>query len=136
METKNIIPNYEEMEFFKYYEISKHMVKFKTYFCEQYIRMFICKDTKNVWLAGIIKNMNDRYEEENGCYLIERFKVELPCRGIIQAMSRWQEDGSNWDNYQAYSLFKAYDILDNTFGIILENPFEQHEYEEWANAHS
>lgn len=127
---------FKDMDFLSWYEITSFMPKFDTYFSDQYIKMFVCKDTKNNWIAGIVKDRDIEYEEAIGTFLIERCDVPPEIHSIMGMLKHWQEDGSCWDGYETESLMAAYDTLDGTFGIYFEDSNEQEEYNKWLEEHS
>ena len=90
-----------------------------------YEKVYICPDTRNWWIVGIQKDINDKYEKEEGTWLCERADIAYStekCRPLYLGMDYVKKaleefDGSCWDNFEASSLEEAIEQIDGGFGI-------------------
>lgn len=120
-----------KLEFGKYTDITNFAKKVDPSMYDMYEKIYICPDTNNWWVAMIQKDVDENYDECPGAYLIERNNPDYPNYGkcpnsvfvapeshVRQVLEDW--DGSCWDNYQAYSLHEAIEVVDGGWGIIPE----------------
>lgn len=110
-------------EFGKYTEITD--LAFETnpnYKNEGYIRFFICPDVWDFWFVRILKDTNEEYETEEGCFLLERNKIEMSRKGENLTVSKvkqiiLEDDGGNWDMMESHDLQELIKEIDGAFGI-------------------
>lgn len=71
------------MEFAKYYHVTKTMNKMinddllYSHKGSRIKEIYICRDTNDMWVARIYENLNSDFDYEEGCYLLEREKIDL-----------------------------------------------------------
>lgn len=112
-----------KFEFAKYTEITDLAFKVNpSYKKDGYIRFFICPDVWDFWLCRILTNTNEEYEYEEGCFLLERNKIEMSKKAedlTIQKVKSiiLEDDGSNWDIQSSYDIEKLIEMIDGGFGI-------------------
>lgn len=110
-------------EFAKYTEITDYALKVNPeYEKSGYVRFFICPDVWDFWFVRILKDVNEDYEKEEGCFVLERNKVEMNTKGERLTLSKlhniiMEDDGDNWDMQSGYDIEKLIDMLDCGFGI-------------------
>ena len=122
-----------KLEFGKYTEVTKRAKEFNKEFFNENERVFICPDVHNFWIAKILVGINEDYEEQEDCVLIERNNIDevnvkylkMPHRLsddelIDLILNIDSEDGSNWDVLECDSIEDAIEQLSDGFGIILE----------------
>lgn len=90
-----------------------------------YEKVYICPDTRNWWIVGIQKDINDEYEKEEGTWLCERANVDYPTEKCTQkylnkkcvegVLAEW--DCCCWDNFEVSTLEEAIEQIDGGFGI-------------------
>lgn len=111
-----------KFDFAKYYDISKLALEVNPDMYKDYERVFICVDTHTFWLARLMADTNEDYEQEEGTYLLERNNVEkdfkaqkLTFMELVKILE--EDDGSNWDTTECHDADDAVDMLDDGFGI-------------------
>jgi len=123
-----------KIEFGKYTEVTKRAKEFDKEFFNEYERVFICPDVHNFWIAKILVGINEDYEEQEDCVLIERNNIDevsakhlkmphgLSDNELIDVVLKADsEDGSNWDVLECDSVEDAIEELSDVFGVILED---------------
>ena len=111
-----------EFEFAKYTEITDLAFEHGTGY-KGYVRFFICPDVHDTWFCRILENTNSEYDTEEGSFLLERNNIPNEYKGQELTVDRvvdiiQEDDGSNWDYQQAYSVDELIDMLDDGFGIL------------------
>lgn len=118
-----------KLEFGKYTEITNFAKKVNPEMFDQYLKVYICPDTLNWWLAMIQEGVDEDYNEAPGLYLIERANPDYPnedrCNDLYLNEDVVKQvlidfDGCLWDNKQTVSLEEAIEIISDIFGIIPE----------------
>lgn len=110
-------------EFAKYTEITDFAFKVNPNYKEEgYIRFFICPDVWDFWFVRILEGYNKDYEKEEGCYVLERNKIEMDRKGENLNLSKLkklilEDDGSNWNLEESFDINELIDMIDGGFGI-------------------
>ena len=88
-----------------------------------YVRVFLCPDTDNVWLSRIMADTNAEYKHCVGCYIVEREKIEsdqkhqdLTRRRALKILRN--DDFDNWDFTAHTSLADAIKVIDGGYGVL------------------
>lgn len=113
-----------EFEFAKYTEITDLAFKINpNYKKENYVRFFICPDVWDFWFVRILEGYNKEYEQEKGCYLLERNNIpkdnksdKLTLQKVRKIIE--EDDGQNYDIEESYDLNELIEMLDDGFGIL------------------
>ena len=71
------------MEYAKYYDVSKlvdEMQEKEEIYSypvgdDKFKGVYVCMDTKDFWISRILKGYNEKYEENENTYLVERNKI-------------------------------------------------------------
>lgn len=110
-------------EFAKYTEVTElaHKVN-PAYKSNNYSRVFLCSDTKGVWLSRILEGVNGDYESCEGVYLVERDYIEHNRKHEKLSLARAQQilvddEFENWDYVECGSLEDALEVIDGGYGI-------------------
>ena len=110
-------------EFAKFTEVTSLAHKVNSeYKSNNYTRIFLCPDVKDIWLARILEGYNKDYEQEIGSFILERNKVDLAIprllnENIAQCILE-EDDFSNWDYYCFKSMEECIEALDDGYGIL------------------
>lgn len=113
-----------EFEFAKYTEITDLAFEVNPdYKNDGYVRFFICPDVHDFWFVRILEGYNAEYEKEDGCFVLERNNIRKNSRQEVLTISKvkkiiQEDDGSNWDIEQAYSVEELIEMIDDGFGIL------------------
>jgi len=111
-------------EFAKYTEITDFAHKHNPEYAKNgYVRVFICADVNDFWLARILANTNEDYEHEEGCFLLERDKIPMEQKGEKLSWSKVRkivenDEFENWDVEESDDIKELIEMLDDGFGII------------------
>lgn len=120
------------MEYLKpliYTEVTEFAFRTNPHYKESgYIQIFICPDVKNDWLARILPNVNDDYEEEEGKFMVER--IDIP-KNVMYSDFMKNDDFSNYDHYCCDSLEEAHQVLHGGFGLVLASSDRYWEKKRW-----
>ena len=113
-----------EFQFARYTEITDLAFEVNPdYKKESYIRFFICPDVWDFWFIRVLEGYNEQYEKQDGCFLLERNKIEMNTKGekltkqkVIKIIQ--DDDGSNWDIKQYFDIKDLIDDIDDSYGIL------------------
>ncbi len=111
-------------EFAKYTEITDYALKHNPeYEKNGYIRFFICPDVNDFWLVRIMKDTNEQYEREEGCFLMERDKIQKDEKGQNLSLRKLKQiiendEMENWDVKESFDLQDLIKDIDDGFGIL------------------
>ena len=113
-----------QFEFGKYTDITELAFEVNpSYKRDGFVKFFICPDVWDFWFVRIVSNTNGDYEYEEGSYVLERNKIEMSKKGEKLTKQKVrniisEDDGSNWDFEQSYSLEDLIEMVDGGFGIL------------------
>ena len=112
-----------KFEFAKYTDVTEMAFRNNPeYESNSYIKIYLCPDVNDVWLARILEGVNEDYEPEEGSYILEREKIPNDVKGqkmtISRAINIIKEDSfENWDIEVSEDLEELIEMLDDGFGI-------------------
>lgn len=93
------------------------------YKANNYVRVFLCPDTDNVWLSRILSDTNADYEYCKGSYIVEREKIDnddkhqnLTHRRALKILRN--DEFNNWDYTSHTSLDDAIKVVDGGYSIL------------------
>ncbi len=110
-------------EFAKFTEVTSlaHEVN-SEYRKNNYTRIFLCPDVKNIWIVRILEGFNEDYREEEGGFIIERNKIhDVIPRMLNEEIAKLilkEDDLSNWDCTYYNSMEDCLESIDGGFGIL------------------
>ena len=113
-----------EFKFGKYTDVTAIAFEVNPqYQVNNYVGVFLCCDTDNVWLSRIMADTNGEYEHCKGCYVVERDKIDsdhkhqdLTRRRALKILRNDEFD--NWDFTSHASLDDAIKVIDGGYGIL------------------
>jgi hypothetical protein len=112
-----------KFEFAKFTEVTDFAFRVNTEYKESgYTRIFICSDTNDFWLARVLKNYGEDYEEIEGSYILEREKIPKENKGQSLTISRTrqilkEDTFENWEYFVFDNIEDVIDRIDGGFGI-------------------
>jgi hypothetical protein len=117
----------QPFEFAQYVDITEFAKQHNPHQYNDFVKIFICVDVWDYWIARIVKDMRDDdlngYEDCPGWFLVERNKIPMENKGDnIRSVNKLkrildEDDLSNWDCINAESMEEAIEMLDQGFGI-------------------
>lgn len=118
-----------KLELGKYTEITNFAKEVNPALFKNYVKVWVCPDVENVWLATLSADTNSEYENCPGTFLLERDNVSYPdydrCRPEYLTEDNIREIVEDWacetyDSYETSSVKEATDQIDGGWGIIPE----------------
>jgi hypothetical protein len=81
-----------KFEFAEYTEVTDLALELRPEYKKEGIkRLFICPDVTDYWFVRIVENTNEKQEVEEGCFLLERNKIEKEYKGEELTISKLKE---------------------------------------------
>jgi hypothetical protein len=89
---------------------------------DEVVRVYITPDTHDYHILRIVKGLDEDYEESEDSFLLEWNKIPKSRGSFIRSEEDLkriieEDDGSNWDVKEYYSLQECIDEIDGGYGF-------------------